>query len=736
MALLLGCLMLPGWAAAQEPELFDRARAELAAHDTVAALETLRRLTDERPDYAPGWGLLGEVLTERASSVATDFQDRSEAEKALRRALELDHDHPLYLFTLGQLKRKQQIYLDSRRLIDRAIDRLEEGVADLDPAEEAELWFQRGLFYEDEYLDTHHLVFAPNLPVGGMCAIAPTFCMNFTDPKQFNEHLRTAADLSQFGEDDYQRMANAFGKALEADSSHAGAFRRLAIHRVDRGDLAGAEELARAFIAGSPASPWGYLTLGLVYHRSDRDSLAEIEFERGLERARPEIAAHYGNIAAVLREEQAESYSQMNQAARRRLEAVLWRKSDPLYLSPENEVRVAHLARVAFADLMFEDPTEGAWGSETEQGALYVRYGAPKRVFKVRRDSDKELSEAELQEALSGVASSNTDIRVGGRWIFWNYGWELPNFIFVKNARWRHISHLGDTFSATFDEDLRELTPAVYETDFDIHDYAAQFARFRGASDSIIELDIYSLVPAAELLEGVAADSVRLGLFLFAGPEHERAYERTLSVPADGPEGGRPLTYTLPLPAGRFSVSIEARAGTGAAAVRRESVELAPFRSGQLALSDLVLARTVTPRLDRVSERDDFAIHVNRELVYERHDPFALYWEVYGLSPDAEGLARYRVTLSVRSAEGKGVLARVVGALGGLVGLSGEQEPELTFERVVEPAGDRVPEYMSLELALSEAGDYRIRVEVTDQVSGAVAVSERDFSYVEPTEED
>ena len=732
-------LAAPLTSTAQQPELYVQAEEELARHDTMAAVASLRELTEDAPDFAAGWGLLAEVLTARASSVATDFADRLEAEKAVNRALELDHDNPLYLFTLGAIKRKQQIYLDARRLIDRAIDELDEGEHDLDPADEAELWYQRGLFYEDEYLDTHHLVFAPTLPVAGNCPTAPTFCMNFKDPRDFNERLRAAEDLSHFGEDDYERMAEAFGKALAADPRHAGAFRRRAVHMIDRGDLRDAENLARSFIRTAPDDPWGHLTLGLVHYRMGRDSLAETAFDRGLALARPEIAAHYRDVSPVLREEQADRYGKMNEEARRRLEEVLWRKSDPLYLTPANEVRIAHLARVAFADLMFEDPTEGVWGSETEQGVIYVRYGAPNRVFKLHRDAEKELSSLELAEAYSaaesGSTDSNTQARVGGRWILWNYGWQLPNFIFEKRIRWRHTSHMTSSFSATWDEMAREMQPAVYTAGFEIHDYPVQFARFRGASDDLIELDVYSEIPAAQLFEGVPVDSLLAGLFLFAGTEHSRVYERKLKLAA-GPiddESGRALTYTLPLPPGRFTVGLEARARDGgAAAVRRELVELLPFAADSLALSDLVLGYSVTPKVDRPAGRRDFALKVNREIAYERDDPFAVYWEVYGLKADEEGLARYRVTLSVKDAEGKGVLARMVGALGGLVGLSGEREPELTFERIVEPRGDRVPEYMSLELGLEDAGEYRVRVEILDQVSGATAVSERVFRYAVP----
>jgi len=733
----------------EAPEVYRRARTQLAVADTSAALASLRELTGAERDFAPGWGLLGRVLTAKASGVASDFLERREAEKALRRALELDSENPLYLFALAELMRKQQMYLDSRRVLGRAMEAMEKEPDRMPPAERAGLWFQRGLFYEDEYLDTRHLVYAPTLPISSDLAV-PTFGLNFSDPEQFNEHLRHAAELSQFGEDDYERMAGAFRRALEADPTHSGAFRRLAIHLIDRGDLTGALELAGRYREEVPESPWGYITLGLVHQRLGRDSLAEVEFDRGLELALPGIAAHYGDVSSVLREGQAEAYESANDVVRRRLEEVLWRKSDPLYLTAENEVRVAHLARVAYADLMFEDPSEGLWGSETEQGVIYVRYGPPQRIWQLRRDAEREQSEQDVRDALTvaevrtvgygtcpsvgpcyasdpiSIRGINTKAKGGGRWILWNYDWDQPNFIFQKQSlRWRHVRHQPDSYAKFWEEELRESQPALYTTNFDVHGYPAQLARFKGTESGIIELDLYSEVPTGELLGEIRADSLELGVFVFTDPQYSRILERRLRLAAQGDR--QAVTYTIPLGAGRYALSLEARASHGAAAVRRAEIELEPFAVGELALSDLVLAHSVAPRSGTPLDRRDFAMLVERRLEFEAYEPLALYWEVYGLTSDDEGFAHYQVTVSVTDIEGGGVLAKVAGALGSLLGLSGDPEPELSFERVVELTGDRVPEHILLEHAIEEPGEYRVRIQVNDRLSGATVARERVF---------
>ncbi len=323
---------------------------------------------------------------------------------------------------------------------------------------------------------------------------------------------------------------------------------------------------------------------------------------------------------------------------------------------------------------------------------------------------------------MEAFETRQTAAKAGGRWIFWNYGWELPNFIFEKQLRYRRAKHMFSSSSKHMEEDAREIQPAVYSTSFELHQYPVQIARFRGAADSIVEVDFYSEVPGDQLLE--QADTLELGLFVFGGPEHSELYRRTLNAPMT--PAPKALTYSLPLANGRYTVSLEARARDGSAAVQRGDIEVVNFRDGQLALSDLVLATSVTPKSEAPSERRDFAIQVNRRSVFDADLVVAVYWEVYGLATDDEGFADYRVELSVTDAEGKGVLARVARAFG----FGEDEQIELTYDRVVRFNGERVPEYLSLDLFDAEAGRYRLRIRVSDRNAEVVASAEREFQLI------
>lgn len=700
------------------PETFYEALRAAGRGDTMEALALLRQVTREHPNFAEGWGRLGQLLALKAGGVGTVFEERLEAEAALRKALELDRDHPRYLAALGLLMRKQQVYLDARRLLNRARKELRERPDALDARERAELWYQFGLFHEDIYLDDRHLISLAldQIPVNTPeCAELGQFCLNFTRPKRFNEILARARDLSRDAEDEWEDTRDAFQEALRADPTHSPAFRRLAIHLYDRGELRDMGRLCEAFVEAAPNDPWGHLLLGLWHYAEGRDSAAAAAFQQGLERSPPPFAAHLRDVENLLREDQAQRYRTARPDARRAFEDLLWRRSDPLYLTDENERWLEHMARVVYADVMFEDPSEGPNGAETEPGIIHVRYGPPARIWKVRKGTE--------------TASLRTP---GGRWVFWNYADSLPNFIFEKVLRWRHISHGLSTYSKATEEESRKREPTTYRPPFPYLSLPLRVARFKG-TDSPIEIDFYALVPVDTLM-AIKRDTVEAGLFIHESRGERVLLERRVRFPTTPKP--RPLTFTVPLEAGdSLAYRVEARShAMRAAGVARGNVSAAPFPGDRLSMSDLLIAESVEPLAGEPRGRRDFRIAVARTDSVEVGLPFALYWEVYGLRPGADSLAHYEVTLRVQGADEKGVLADVVTFFGRALGFTRGQDLSLRWERSTALTGDRIPEYVQVSLGERKPGRYRAVVQVRDLTTQETATTSYSFAWVGPEE--
>jgi len=151
------------------------------------------------------------------------------------------------------------------------------------------------------------------------------------------------------------------------------------------------------------------------------------------------------------------------------------------------------------------------------------------------------------------------------------------------------------------------------------------------------------------------------------------------------------------------------------------------WRADSLQLSDLLVAHRVSPRVegDPLTWRD-LTIEPSRTLEVTPGTSLWVVWEAYGILPDARGIGRYEVTLSLQDADARSLPVRMLERLG--VGRR-EQGVELAWsaERRLSADG-RALEYVALELPGEAAGEYRL--EVTVRAGERVARSVRRVTVV------
>lgn len=448
----------------------------------------------------------------------------------------------------------------------------------------------------------------------------------------------------------------------------------------------------------------------------------------------------------LLREREAERYTTLSGRDQASYRTVYWRKADPLHLTPANERRLEHLARMIYADIRFSAPEVGLRGWDTDRGHVYVRYGPPRRVFQVRRESAKEMNPALTAAAmdllkcqrvvhtlsdsvkdLSGcdfgwyLGAAGTSSSEGGRWIFWNYDPELPSFIFEKQLRSRWAKHKPETRSRLLAEEAIERAPVLDASPYAIRELPVQVARFRGPRPGVTHF----LVMPGQLPEfGAAApDSVETGLFVF-GPDNRL-------VAQEQHPGLARAFYEFRTGPGAYDLSVEVLEAPRRRAGRwRATLPALEGKGAGPALSDLLLARSVQPLSEEPRTRTDFAILPNPALELRPGEALALYFEVYDLAPGADGTAAYSARLTLTDAQARPVVLRVLEGVRRWLGAEEREPVTLAWERVLKPAGDRVPEYLVVDPGTLPPGRYRLTVEVSTPAGEAPVRREREFTVM------
>jgi hypothetical protein len=173
-----------------------------------------------------------------------------------------------------------------------------------------------------------------------------------------------------------------------------------------------------------------------------------------------------------------------------------------------------------------------------------------------------------------------------------------------------------------------------------------------------------------------------------------------------------------------YLLRLEARLPALERAARSTSLlAIRSYGPDSLMLSDVLVTERVAPRDSTFDRWRDFLVipSVGR---FTPDAPVGLLWEVYNLTPDSTGTARYTVDvrITVQNIERKGFAARILGGIGDAMGLTarGDDAVALTYDRTatVPPGGTQV-EYLSVQLEDAPRAEYAISLTVTDRVSGA-----------------
>lgn len=702
-ALLAGATPSPAHAQGKpeaEPAAYRQALDELAAGDTASAIERLRVVVEAEPDFGPAFLRLGSVLSARAHEIEREFGQRLEARDMLERAHRLMGSDPEVLLEYGLLLRKQQVRGDAKRVLDQAWKAAEDRDASIPASQRARMHYELGRIYEAWWEDWDGLVTVPPTAPriscsgiawgGGPDQASPVLC-----PRSWAEQYEHVVHLSDLKSDERRRMQEHFMLALEADPGHTGAAVSALGYLAESGEWERYDEVARGLVERRPEDPRAHLFVGLGLHRRGRDAGAEASLRKAIELLPPEERRVFEDVGVLLPPDDRRRYAEADSATRAGLAGTVFAAKDPLYLTDANERELEHYARLAWVELRFSAPASGLRGWESVRGNIWVRYGQPWRY------------------AMCCYGNAT-------RRVTWSYGPDGPLFQFDRKLTYRRSRF--EATSGALAEALETAAPESYApvTITAVHAMPHQVARFRGNGPGITRVEIYAAPP----LDSLSADpgsELETGIFTFLRDYTPVWQQKTFAAVT---ERGVGLTYRLQLPPGSYRYSLEARR-TGPeseprpVARARAPLETEAFPAGRLSISDLLLAAdTVRPRVAAPSSPRDLDIIPLRRTSVRAGEPLHLYFELYALTADADGIGRYRAELAVEDSTRRNVAQRLFRAGRELFGFGEGEQADVRWQAQAQLTDGLAIEYLSVDVPDLEPGEYVVRVRITDLATG------------------
>ncbi len=692
--------------------------------------------------------------------------DLKDADKAIVQALRWQPENVKYLVMQLQLgfPRDRIKALRKQKKHD-----LVQKIMDLDP-DNAEANLAFGIEATRLYLYNRNRITIPTMrsyetpfkqrvgnPKGGAMSEDLASIREGADPGVEKPHQRNPFDLDRqkaAGEgileiDDqaqeaYPRAIDHLTRALRADPSLREAYTNLAALYVDRPDAQALWSMAQDMRALFPQDPYTWLYLGYAAYALNRMEEAQAHFMIAYNLMPPEMKTIFEDVSRLFNKEQEKMAETSGVNA-----AAFWQRRDPRLLTPYNERRLEHYARLVYAGLLFGEPKIDLAGWDSDRGRIYVRYGPPEKDFYM----SNMVADCRSGKWVHTNSTSISNIHV------FDYG--EYQFVFGNNSGVGNISE-GEQFGNTSIPSLNEFplySPCASvlvhpdliarEAAFDYVIQAAEtirqqperfdfdppgdrvempflVSRFKGAAGQA-DLVIPYAVPVSFIPPGGVL-SVDLQTAAFAVAEEGAVEEvrRHLTALEDvqmlefGPATLWVDVHRLAVAPGRYDLSVEMQTRT-AVGFHHEVVAVPDYNAG-LQLSDLLLAYAIEEGAAGAGAvaRGGLSIIPAPWSAYRVGQPLYFYFEFYNLKQQPDGATQYAVeAVLVERREEKGLQRLIQRAFRGReqVGVAAG------FEANGASADDR--QYLVLDTGDLEPGVYVLAVRLTDTATGQTAETQR-----------
>ena len=515
------------------------------------------------------------------------------------------------------------------------------------------------------------------------------------------------------GNTDYQTALDFFRRAIEADPTNMKIARHYYMALGERENWEEMRNVAMRRLQKYPLDWQSQLARGLASHRMGDGRQAQIAFDSALAMMDEATRDRMTSLTKILRPSMkagdtkqrkdgigdSVAFSRLPDDQKGVVSSLYWLMSDPLSITPENEHRNEFMARVTWADFRWTSEEQNLIGSDTDRGDIYIRYGPPR-----------------LELTIPGNSSNTPGAGVTLAWRYFGqqvFFFDLmPGFLSARTA----------FFDKDYTNQVRNLAPVSWANvpaTKTMDTIPVMMSRFRARGDSV-DVVVAASIPVDSMVRGLEMDRAPVDIDI-------RVFDRFVNVRGVESVQASFKPDSVRTPASRSWVK---RVGPGLNLVRVEALQNDSKRAARatsrvesdlgvgFGMSDVLLGTAPAPRGGGAARswRDIETIPSAGTFSDPR---VGLTWEIYELT-NRDGQAKYRIDIAVeRITKGlSGFTARVVDNLGRTIGREqrGMNRLSFGFDRTA-PAMNTLVEYLTINLSDASAGEYRLRVTVTDQAT-------------------
>lgn len=528
--------------------------------------------------------------------------------------------------------------------------------------------------------------------------------------RYYNRYTDTEIPLSyrRYALDDYDHAVSYLRKALHLDPGNREAAYILGSLYYDMEEYQLMTFLFLEMKKIFPEDKDINLFLGLSYLAKRQYADAYQSFAAAMSKMNPEEYQQFLRPDYLLRNENlANSDEQID---------VFWSSKDPMFLTEENERLLEHYGRFAYANLAFSVPKLKIAGWQTDRGKTYIRYGKPQYVIEYGKSMEFDAIYPPMQIWVYPQFQLSFSDE------FWNgmYQFTEPSLdaksIFKERTRINYSLVAENVFAELPEHFDFKLSGGTFIAPYQIHFFKDQrktlgYLTFGLPQEEEIYYPTQKFTVALFALgmENLPAEQVVLN---FEEDLKANSFKRdhimnSLSFYPDSDT----LSYSFEILNHTLQKNF----------VDRRKISIPIFSDTILSISDVVLADNIStqPQTDQL-RRNNFTIYPNISHAFHKEDTLFVYFEIYNLFPDYNGMVHYTVESGLAKKRGAGFLANF---------FSKDKKISVVNEYSARTTSDFV--IQSVDIRNLEGGTYDFEIVVRDEVKKTISRRKTEVNILE-----